>query len=123
LNDGLQITPWHPVLHNGSWKFPAHIGDSHLIRCPIVYNLVLDSLHIVTVNGVDAICLGHNYEEGILKHEYFGSQRVVNDLKMFPGWESGEVEIRNAGVQRKGGKNKYSFEDGDQMISGITLNA
>jgi len=77
----------------------------------------------VTVNGVDAICLGHNYEEGILKHEYFGSQKVVNDLKMFPGWETGEVEIRNASVQRKGGKNKYSFEGGDQMISGITLNA
>lgn len=89
---------------------------------PIVYNLVLDSIHIVEVNGTLAICLGHDYEEGILKHEYFGSQRVVDDLKKSQGWESGVVEIRsgaNGAIKRNGGFNQFSIEGGDQMISQI----
>lgn len=89
---------------------------------PIVYNLVLDSNHVVEVNGTPAICLGHNYEEGILKHEYFGSQRVIEDLKQFPGWENGVVEIRggaDGAIKRAGGFNGFSIKDGDEMISGI----
>ena len=34
----------------------------------------------MNVNGIDAICLGHNYQEGILKHEYYGSQKIIDDL-------------------------------------------
>ena len=122
LPNGLQITAWHPILHENEWKFPCQIVQPRLIHMPIVYNLVLDSIHIVEVNGTPAICLGHDYEEGILKHEYFGSQRVVDDLKKSAGWESGIVEIRsgaNGAIKRNGGFNQFSIEGGDQMISQI----
>jgi len=47
---------------------------------------------------------------------------VIEDLKKFPGWESGTVEVRggaDGSIQRKGGFNNFSLEKGDQMISGI----
>lgn len=84
------------------------MSTTSLIRCPVVYNLVLDSNHIVNVNGIDAICLGHNYQEGILKHEYYGSQKIIDDLKKISGWDNGMIEIRQAAIERKGGKNQYS---------------
>jgi len=55
--------------------------------------LVVDQGHVATVNGVELILLGHNYEEGILKHEYFGTQRVLNDLKKLPGFNEGLVHL------------------------------
>jgi len=119
--NGLQITPWHPVKHEGEWKFPHYLQETNLIRCPVVYNLVLDSHHIVNVNGTEAICLGHNYTTGILKHEYYGSEKVINDLKQFPGWNEGIVEMKGGALERKGGFNKYSLNGGDQLVSGLTV--
>jgi len=42
--------------------------------------------------------MGHNYTEGILKHDYLGSQNVVKDLSKLKGWEFGSV---NASVINK----------------------
>jgi len=54
---------------------------------------VVDKDHIVSINGTQAICLGHNYTDGILKHEYFGSQKVIDDLKQMPGFDQGWIEV------------------------------
>jgi uncharacterized Zn-binding protein involved in type VI secretion len=56
------------------------------MSCDFVYNLVIDSDHVVIINGVPLILLGHNYNHGILMHPYLGSQRVIDDLKEMPGW-------------------------------------
>jgi hypothetical protein len=60
-----------------------------------VYNLVIDFDHVVIINGVPLILLGHNYKKGILKHPYLGSQRVINDLKEMPGWKEGLVQLKD----------------------------
>ena len=65
------------MMHNGIWVFPQDLVEPKLSPCPAVYSLVLDQEHIACINGVNVICLGHAYEEGILKHEYFGSQKVI----------------------------------------------
>jgi len=58
-----------------------------------VYNLVVDREHVVVVNEVPLILMGHNYKEGILQHEYYGSQRVIQDFEKVAGWTQGFIEF------------------------------
>lgn len=59
--NGMKVTPWHPIRINdkGTWNFPAKIGTVILVECDYVYNFVLDKHHIMTINGIDVITLGH----------------------------------------------------------------
>jgi hypothetical protein len=47
----------------------------------------------VELNGIRAITLGHDREEGVLKHPYFGTEVVVNALKKYQGWSTGRIRI------------------------------
>ena len=78
-----------------------------MLPCEAVYNMVVDKIHISIVNNIPAILLGHNYTTGILKHEYLGSNKIVEDLSRMPGWENGLIEL-NPGCFKKEGKNKRS---------------
>jgi len=92
--NGVLITPWHPVRIEGEWKFPQSIKEPERIYCEKIYNLVLDKAHIATINGLDVITLGHGFKiNKVVEHAYFGSQRIIEDLKKFEGWESGRVHI------------------------------
>jgi hypothetical protein len=62
-------------------------------ECEAVYNLIVDRVHIVILNGTPLILMGHSYEEGILKHDYLGSKEIISDLKKMPGWENGLIHI------------------------------
>jgi hypothetical protein len=94
---GLTITPFHPIRrHSGdSWIFPADTAGYSDRLMPTVYNLVLDSGHIVLADGWQALTLGHGFTEPVAAHAYFGSQRVIEDLKKQPGWEEGMPRFKN----------------------------
>jgi hypothetical protein len=49
--------------------------------------------HIMIINGVECVTLGHNFEEEVVKHPYFGSNLIVEDLKKIRGWESGLIQF------------------------------
>jgi len=38
------------------------------------------------VNGIHCISLGHGIEEDVARHEYLGTQKVIDDLEKFQGW-------------------------------------
>ena len=97
LKTGLTITEWHPIFHRGKWTFPGDVQVATNQPCKAVYSLVLDSNHIVFINNMPCICLGHKYKTGILKHDYFGSAAVIDDLKQMPGWDKGKI-INSAGA-------------------------
>lgn len=65
---------------NGKWIYPSDLSEPKMLPCESVYNLVVDKNHIAIVNNTPAILLGHNYTTGILKHEYLGSSKIVDDL-------------------------------------------
>ena len=96
LKTGLTITEWHPIFYQGKWTFPVDVQVATNQPCSAVYSLILDSNHIVFINNMPCICLGHNYNTSILKHGYFGSGAVVDDLKEMPGWDKGKI-ITSAG--------------------------
>lgn len=102
LNGGkLLVTPWHPVCVEDVWVFPAEIAVQEDAACPAVYSVLLDSGHALEVGGVVAVTLGHGIEEdAVASHEYFGSQRVVKDLKGLPGFSCGKLHFRHGCIQR-----------------------
>jgi hypothetical protein len=97
LEGGLMITPGHPVKHQGKWVYPKEIAERKTVTIDAFYNLVVDQGHIATVNDIELILLGHNYTEGILSHEYFGSQRVINVLMKDSGFKTGLVNLQQDG--------------------------
>jgi hypothetical protein len=100
--DGLVITPYHPVRRESTapWQFPCDIMGFADRLISTVYNLVLDSGHIVNADGWEALTLGHGFTEPVAKHAYFGTQRVIDDLAKQPGWEEGMPCYRNLAARR-----------------------
>ena len=45
------------------------------------------------VNGICCATLGHGIKGQNIEHEYFGSERVLNDLKRFENFEMGFVQF------------------------------
>jgi len=93
LPGGARLTPYHPVMHEGSWVFPADVAEVSEQPCDSVYNLVLRGAAAVVVAGVPCVALGHGIEEGAAKHPYFGQQQAVEDVMKFPRFEAGFVQL------------------------------
>jgi hypothetical protein len=92
--NGMKVTPWHPIRINNKWDFPANIGTLIPVNCDYVYNFVLDKHHIMHIGGTDIITLGHGISsDPVLKHPFFGTEKVIDHLKTHPGWETGLIEM------------------------------
>jgi Mg-chelatase subunit ChlD len=92
---GLRVTPYHPVLHNGNWRFPIDLHPIHrIVPCDAVYNFVLRTEHVMVIQGVPCVTLGHGIiGDEVVSHAYFGTSRVVADLRAMRGWHAGLVEL------------------------------
>ena len=69
------------------------------LSCSLNY-LVLNINHIVEINGIMSICLAHGINKGILKHDYFGTNKVINDMQQMPGWDNGRVIVNEGCIVR-----------------------
>ena len=95
LENGILITPYHPIKYNNEWVFPVDIATPVERECKSVITLVLENNHIGFINGHQCIMLGHNYTDGILKHPYFGSELIINDLKNHMDWDKGYIVVED----------------------------
>lgn len=92
--NGMKITPKHPVKIEGEWKYPKDVLPVVDAHCDNIYNLVLDKNHVVCVNGNDLVTLGHEKcENEVIQHPYYGTRRVISDLKDIKGWNDGKIEM------------------------------
>merc|ERR1719273_2403760 len=97
----LLLTPWHPVRLKGVWKFPADVSCITTQKCDAVYSFVLDSQHVMVINNVECVTLGHNFTENkVVAHPYFGSRKIVDDLKNCDGWQIGLIEFGGPSLTR-----------------------
>jgi hypothetical protein len=97
IND-MYITPWHPIIGpDGNWIFPTDHpnGNRDLYECDSVYNFILDTEHIVIINNIKCCTLAHNLKGEVIKHDFFGTYKVIDDLIKMPGWEHGYVYMEN----------------------------
>jgi hypothetical protein len=101
---GPTLTPWHPVRRAGAarWEFPAHIVDgtaapSATVPCVRTFVLAPGSAGAMVIDGVLACTLAHERsEDDVIAHAFYGTQRVVDDLSRFEGWEAGHVRMTAA---------------------------
>ena len=90
--NGLYITQFHPVYDEHVWKFPLDINPPSEIFVDELYDFVLDSNHIVIINNVNVVCLGHGFTDNIVYHEYFG-KNIISDLEKHSSWNDGYIYL------------------------------
>ena len=100
---GLKITPWHPMIikDDDQWAFPNELHKITKIYVDNYYNLVLETGHIVELNTHQVVTLGHGFtNNSVIKHSYFGTNAVIDDLKTHPDWESGFLVMNQENIVR-----------------------
>jgi hypothetical protein len=100
---GLKITKRHPIRINGQWRLPIDLVDNPQFPARLVtgtskyvYNVVLDQCHILLVNGVECVTLGHGIKDPLVYHPFYATQTVVNTLSALPGWDNGLVTVKGS---------------------------
>lgn len=95
--NGLRVTPYHPIIDaaTNKWRFPIDLHPlQRSLPCDAVYNFVLRSGHTMVIQGVECVTLGHGITgDEVVSHTYFGTSRVVDDLRAMRGWHAGLVEL------------------------------
>ena len=96
LDKGLKATKWHPIRINNKWMFPHELGQGVVMKCPAVFSFVLDTEdeHVMVINNIECIALGHNINDPVAQHSYFGTDAVINDLQQMSGWDVGLIELK-----------------------------
>ena len=107
----LVITPSHPIRVNGRWKKPKEflnirresekseeeeesdemMGKKVVATSRFVYNVVLDQVHVLIVNGVECCTWGHGIEEEGVFHPFYGGDAIVDVVREMEGWEQGNI--------------------------------
>jgi hypothetical protein len=101
-NNGLLITPYHPIRDNGVWTFPSTILPTKVHdNLGGYYNFVLESGHIAIINGIEVCTLAHGFENNVvIRHPYFGTDAVLKDLATIPGYAEGFVVLDKTATKR-----------------------
>jgi len=102
FNSGLLVTEWHPIRINGIWCFPKTVSETELVKCGAIYSFLLenDDEPIMLINNIECITLAHKLDGDIVSHQYYGTQKIVEDLKKKEGWDEGMVILENQIFQR-----------------------
>jgi hypothetical protein len=103
------LTPYHPFIHidevgQVGWAVGADtVGQDVCRDLNVLYNLVLDSGHIINIGGIMACTLAHGLTGPIIGHPFFGTDLVLECLKKCPGWAFGLPKYDNLQVRRENG--------------------
>ena len=95
----LVVTPNHPIKYGGEWRFPRDLTSPAVTENDAVYSFVLNKNHRMMINTFPCITLGHGLRDGILEHAYYGTNKVVDDLRQMPGWDSGIIVLNTGCVE------------------------
>ena len=108
----LKITPYHPIIDfgQGDWIYPKDIYKAREIECEEMYTFVLDNRQSVLIEDYIFATYGHGLDENeVILHDYFGTEKVIDDLKSFNSYKNGHMYLT---------KNMFrSNEDGVYSIS------
>ena len=52
------------------------------------------------IGNIKCCTLAHNFKGDVIEHDYYGTNRVVEDLQKFKSFESGIIEIDDSNIIR-----------------------
>jgi hypothetical protein len=101
--NGVLITPWHPIkfgLHGKTetWWFPGELFSTYSYPSSSMITLVLENHHVMFINGLKCITLGHNFtNHSKLIHPYYGTNKVIENLMYyFPeDYARGKISVKS----------------------------
>ena len=66
-----------------------------------MYSFVLTGgHHVLKINGVDCIGLGHGFTDPVAAHPYLGTDLVLHDLQVLPGYTEGLIQLQSKSLRR-----------------------
>ena len=73
------ISSHHPVFnkYDNKWNFPKDIWPCERVLQPTVYNVLLNSKHIISVDDIESPTLGHGLTGPVIEHDFFGNYSVI----------------------------------------------
>lgn len=104
--NGVLITPWHPIkigLHGKkeTWHFPGELFSTFKLPSSSMITLVLENHHVMFINGLKCITLGHNFtNHSKLIHPYYGTNKVIENLNhYFPEeYANGKITVQDSHI-------------------------
>ena len=106
--NGVLITPWHPIkygLHGKKedWVFPGELFSTYNLPSSSMITLVLENHHIMFINGLKCITLGHNFNHHKLSHPYYGTSKVIENLMHnFPeDYANGRIKVNDNSISHE----------------------
>jgi len=110
LNDGIMITPYHPVKKT-EWVFPNTLNKTITVDCEYMYNYVLEKHNIIMIGNTECATLGHGFTDNdVIKHNYYGTDKVISDLKTFNGYSNGLITFNPNCIIRDNKNNVIAFD-------------
>ena len=102
--NGLEITEWHPIIDkNNTWIFPVENYEAKIVNIDMVYNFILDTKHIITINGTQCCTLAHGFtDNAVISHTYFGTNKIIEELCKIDGWKDGNITISDVDFLHNG---------------------
>jgi Mg-chelatase subunit ChlD len=106
INDSLHLTPYHPIKINGKWCFPNDIPSSKQsdLDCDAIYSFILEDRGNgsgMLIGDIECATLGHGITGDItISHPFFGTEEVINNLKLSPEYSNGLVILKENSLIR-----------------------
>ena len=93
----LCITPYHPIIfmdnYEKHWRYPVSIKEPELVQCEAIYTFIVENRQHLNIERFVYATLGHNSHEKIIHHDYFGTNKVIDDLKKMNTYDEGYVHL------------------------------
>ena len=99
----LYITSWHPVFFDGKWCYPIDFSPIKTLFSEYMYSFVLENRSPgMMISGFPCITLAAGQTDMVAEHEFWGTERVVDNLKNIDplGWRDGLVTLEPSQVMR-----------------------
>ena len=75
-----------------------------------MYTFVLDNKCPVVVEQRIFATYGHNLQDEVIQHDYFGTESVIQDLQRFDTYQDGYVELTKDMIQRNSDNEVFKIE-------------
>jgi hypothetical protein len=106
VNESLHLTPYHPIKINDIWYFPKDLDfvKKSELECNAIYSFILEDRGAgsgMIIGNIECATLGHGITNDItISHPFFGTEEVINNLKLSPDYSKGLVVLKENSLIR-----------------------
>ncbi len=100
-NYKIGMTPYYPIFIDNDWSFPIYNNSFHInnVNDVYIYNIFLENnnnFNNIELGGdISAFTLNHGIQNKIISHNYFGTNRILNDFSKHPDWNNGLIQLES----------------------------